>query len=385
MTVFAPSNRGVTKPGWERVKADAEARAAADAAREVDPVERAIRTIRSRGRVIFRASVHGGPEDRWKHNGQLLDAEAVIALAENIQRLSGQIKPVPPASPIPASPQPIRQSTAERAAVISERLGFPSQSKALQPSTPPASATGNQEAPMPAINPNPVDQPAPHTGEDNYARERGTNAAAVRKELAELKNVLGLTNLAQRLGVGKSSIGNIVAGHAIVGPTILNALYGHSGHQLKPSLASLLAPPKPADEPVLEPELATVAEATTNAPDPNTGCPPHCCCCGPGETCCDCGDTIVAADIVAALQPEFEPGDADVGDHHGGPRVLPSPDRPADVVNTFLILDVAPDLAQLNVSDLLAGARRRRDQLQAELADIDAQIRAVIQLAGMAA
>lgn len=22
----------------------------------------------------------------------------------------------------------------------------------------------------------------------------------------------------------------------------------------------------------------------------DTGCPPHCCCCGPGDVCCDCGE-----------------------------------------------------------------------------------------------
>lgn len=39
--------------------------------------------------------------------------------------------------------------------------------------------------------------------------------------------------------------------------------------------------------------------------DDGTPCPPHCCCCGPGEPCCDCGeimpDPTTSAGIAAAL------------------------------------------------------------------------------------
>lgn len=372
MTVFAPSNKGIKSrgpTGWQAVNADAEARAAADAAREADPVERAVRYIRSRGRVIFRASVHGGPEDRWKHNGQMLDADAVIALADSIQRTlglagksnplpaPGQIRAVPPSSPVPASQPPVRQK-AERPAAVKAPI-----------STPPARATGKQEAPMP--NPHvhtaqSAKKPAGLPSQDHWANERGTTAAAVCKDLADLKAVLGPAALADRLNTGKSSINNIILGHNTVGPTILAALYGESGCTLKPSLAALLASPaeKAAPAASIETAAAVPAEAAEVAQPLETKPEP------PVET---------LASTIADAVKTFETGMAQVF----GSQL--SPEKPTDSVSIFPVLDLVPDMAQLNVADLLAGARRRREQLQAELADIDVQIRAVLKLAAVAA
>ncbi len=59
-------------------------------------------------------------------------------------------------------------------------------------------------------------------------------------------------------------------------------------NQLRDRLDRILAALKPAGE-----------------ADEDTGCPPHCCCCGPGEPCCDCGEIISPAptsDAVRAME-----------------------------------------------------------------------------------
>lgn len=35
--------------------------------------------------------------------------------------------------------------------------------------------------------------------------------------------------------------------------------------------------------------------------DQNDSCPPHCCCCGPGEPCCDCGKIMPRVDLTASI------------------------------------------------------------------------------------
>lgn len=381
MSILPPSNTSLKATAtnhWQNLQAEAQRRAAEQAARDADPVERAVRYIRSRGRVIFRASVHGGPEDRWKHAGQLLDADAVIALAESIQRLSGQIKAVPPSSPVPVSIAPIRTSPARRKAVKA------------QPSTPAASATAIQEAPMP--NPHihtaqPAKKPAPLPSQDHWASERGTTAAAVRKDLADLKAVLGPAALANRLNTGKSSVNNVLLGHNTVGPTILAALYGESGCTLKPSLAALLAAPtnpvEPANQagvevagPASSKDAVTETKAEAIEP-PNVTAPQHV------DPQLDPAYVPVVASMVMselmASEVADQPQETNWAETARAVREAVGAER------KFHVLELSPELATINVSDLLAAARRQREQLQAELADIDTQIRAVLKLAGMAA
>lgn len=301
MTVFSPSNhgpRGRGPTGWHAANADAERRRAEQAAREADPVEQAVRYLRTRGRTIFRASVHGGPHDKWKMAGRLLSGPDVIAQADALRALTEKRRP--------SAQPPVRPANDDAAPI---KFGTP-----LSPvpvSTPAARTTAT-----PKKDPEMAD-----ISEKERCKARGTTPSRVQQDLSALRAVLGTPRCADLLGVGKSTIGNVLSGHSAVGETILTALYGASGCTLLPRLAEVLAAPAP---PVDAPTPEVPAEPATEATAP------------------------AAADPIAM----FEPVAADDG------TLAPPPPSPSLV-------------------DLIASATARRDGLLAEAARIDGQLAAI--------
>lgn len=205
-------------------------------------------------------------------------------------------------------------------------------------------------------------KPAGLPSEDHWASERGTTAASVRKDLADLKAVLGPAALADRLNTGKSSINNIILGHNTVGPTILAVLYGETGCTLKPTLAALLSSPAETQPQAISVEPAAekpdaAAEATQ-----------------PLETKADARNDDrqpgSLSQYIGAIKSVFE-GVGAVFVHPGSTEAQSTAERH----------QMLPDLSHLNVGDLLANAERRRFALSAELAEVEDQIKAVLKLA----
>ncbi len=313
MSIFAPTNNSMLRRSTGFAIAQENARRAQEeqAARAADPVEQALKYIRSRGRVIFKASVHGGPDNRWKHAGKLLDAAGVLALEASIRSLQPALAPAPvppaapPTSPIifvgkPADKPPARKAPTQKENAMGHHL------KA-------------------------------ETAEQANCRARGVSPAKVKADLIALRNLLGAGGAADRLGVGKSTVGNIIGGHSSVGPTILAALYGDGGCTLKPDLAALLTPPA-------VPESVTAGQPDEKHIEPDVERP---------------------AEAAHAVAPSVD---------------LPA-FQPVDAVET-LTLDTLEmsGVDKITLRQLLAAAEGRRTQLQAELAALDDQIKAVLHL-----
>lgn len=366
MTIFAPSNtnllRSKAPTGFQAANAEAERRRHQQAARAADPVEQAVLYIRRRGRVIFRATVEGGQEGLWKYCGALLDGAAVMALAEDMRRLLAATRPQVPAAPPPNLAHPTNPATS---ATCPPRAP---QAPVATPSLQPVGSAGQSKEETAMGH-----QFKAKPQEEINCEERGTTIDQVKRDLAALRDVLGTGGAADRLGVGKSSVGNILGGHAVVGPSILAALYGETGCVLKPSLAALLAGPSrpapapPADAGVSPPETDETT-AKPEATDPA----------GHGAN-----DVVYAAGTpVQALKPAAsqaaEPPPVNAGIIGSGFGSVIKEESPIDM-RSFL-----PDLAAISAADLLANAERRRAQLQAELAQVDQQIRAVLQLSAVA-
>lgn len=180
----------------------AEDRRAAAAFRASDPLEQALTCLRSSGYPAWRAEDVDG-EPRWMVGTRALDRAAVLAMAARQPRARRA-----------NAPSPIAKNSEEQ--------------------------EGQEDAAM-------------------ADKLRGLNEADVRADLEMLRREWGGTTAAARaLGIGKSSLGNLIAGRNPISAGVMCTLYTPGGTQLRPEVRGPInctpapAPPESAFEDVPE-------------------------------------------------------------------------------------------------------------------------------------
>lgn len=371
MTVFAPSNtqRG---NGFASAKAAADQRHAENLARLADPTEQHVRFIRSRGYSIYRSSVSGGPDDHWRYCGRDIDAAQVAAEAERIKaRMAGNPQrfaadAAVPIAPIAAAPRPESQKARKPEILISTPAIQPVETPAAQCGNPSDAAPGGEPSPGAAGNPEEATTMASTDHEVRYCKERGTEPSTVRADLKDIRARLGTAAAAAALGIGKSTLTNAEAGIAGIGSTVLTALYGDAGCELRPHLSAELPLSEKPAEPAREVDKPASYNDGTSIDVPKLA------------------EHAPAAPPAAEAPPAASSQEIDallsaVADVADVPSMVAGP---LDMIIVHGAASMSPDTLQsLTVAGLIASAETRRARLLAEAAEIDVQLRAVHRLA----
>lgn len=183
---------------FQKMRARDEAHAEAEAARRADPAFDDVQFLRTRGFVVT------GAGNAWRVDGKAMTRAALHDKADAVRARMARVRVV--TTPPPPSPKPVVSA---------------------------------MEARMEGRMPNDVPR---EEFADKQKGLRGKTEHEVKDDLEACRDAAGGWGaLAALTGAGKSTLANAFAGHARIGESVMAALYGAEGGDLRPELQELWA------------------------------------------------------------------------------------------------------------------------------------------------